>query len=235
MTDGVAVLYMSRIMNTVYADLSTTDLEFASPYHGLAELYASGTINASHIDPILNLPRLVTQVSSEHPNQPGPPGAHDYWHPSFGTLSPHERRLRVAPGVRTVAQFRALDFGMERCELVLRLPGPGDPVESKERPQFSERTVLDVYMLDAPRPLDAWKVTWDARPPRRAGERVMTIAPRLGEETRVGQFPCVWGSLHTFEVACAESAGSGCLVDVWSSQNTTYGECAARLGDAVWM
>ena len=43
---------MSRIMSTVFADVSTADLEFASPYHGLAELYSSGKVDASPIAPI---------------------------------------------------------------------------------------------------------------------------------------------------------------------------------------
>ena len=53
-TDATSVFYMSRITSTVWADL-----DFASPYHALPKLYASGTVNPSRIDPILNLPRRV--------------------------------------------------------------------------------------------------------------------------------------------------------------------------------
>ena len=121
--------------------------------------------------------------------------------------------------VHTVAQFRALDFGMEECSLVIQLPGNGDRVESKEPFLFHPLSALDVFRLDAPKPLDVRKLSYSTRPQRR--EQVATVTPRAGGETPVARFPCVWGSLHTFEVACSSS--SDCLVDIWSSQNTTYG------------
>ncbi|KAI0643351.1 hypothetical protein C8Q79DRAFT_915164 [Trametes meyenii] len=210
---------MSRIMNTVYADVGTTDLEFASPYYGLAELYASGTINASHIDPILNTPRVVAQVFSDRPGELAPVGEHDTFNKVFGTLSPHEKHLQVSPNTHTIAQFRTFDFGMEDCALMLRLPGPDDRIESAEPFRFNELSVLDVFRLDAPKPLDVRTLSFNTRPPAR--DKVATVAPHAGGETDVARFPCAWGTLHTFEVRCAP--GSDCLLDVWSSQNTTWG------------
>ena len=71
-TDNIAVLYISRIMATIHAHLSTGGL--ASPYRGLPKLYASSTVNASLIEPILSLPDRITQVSSAHPEQPARAG-----------------------------------------------------------------------------------------------------------------------------------------------------------------
>lgn len=108
---------------------------------------------------------------------------------------------------------------MEECSLVIQLPGNGDPIESKEPFQFNPSSSFNVYRLDAPKPLDVRTLAYNTKPP--AKDKVHTVTPRAGEETVVSRFPCVWGSLHTFEITCTK--GSDCLVDVWSSQNTTYG------------
>ncbi|EIW52652.1 uncharacterized protein TRAVEDRAFT_174711 [Trametes versicolor FP-101664 SS1] len=211
---------MSHIMATVYADVGTTDLEFASPYYGLAELYESGSISASRIDPILNTPRVVAQVFSDRPNELAPVGEHDVFVKVFGTLSPHEKHLRVSETTHTIAQFRTVEFGMEDCALVIRLPGADDRIESKEPFRFNPQSALDVYRLAAPKPLDVRTLSYASRP--RIQEKVATVTPRAGE-TEVTRFPCAWSTLHTFEIACAPHARSECLLDVWSSQNTTWG------------
>lgn len=104
LADLATLFYMSRIMNTVYAEVGTDGLEFASPYHGLAELYSSATINASHIDPILNTPRVVAQVFSDRPKELAPVGEHDLFNKVFGTLSPHEKHLHVSENVSYVVR-----------------------------------------------------------------------------------------------------------------------------------
>ncbi|KAI1782600.1 hypothetical protein LXA43DRAFT_1103694 [Ganoderma leucocontextum] len=218
-TDGIALFYMSRIMDTVFADLSTDKLDFANPYHGLDALYSSGKINSSKIDPIQNIPRVVAQVFPDRPKEPAPVGEHDLFNKVFGTLSPHEKHLHVAPNVHTIAQLRALDFGMEECSLVIQLPGHGDRIEGKEPFRFNQLSAFDVYRLDAPKPLDVRKLSYSTKPP--AQERVASLVLKSGEENLVTTFPCPWGTLHTFEVVCGE--GSNCLLDIWSSQNTTYG------------
>ncbi|KAJ3013527.1 hypothetical protein NUW54_g1570 [Trametes sanguinea] len=230
-TDLAALFYMSRIMSEVYADVGTAGLEYANPYHGLAELYSSGAVEPPRIAPLLNTPRVVAQVFSDQPAQLAPIGEHDLFNKAFGTFSPHEKHLYVAENTITIAQFRTVDFGMEECSLVFRLPGSGDRIESKEPFQFNPLSVFDVYRLDAPAPLDIRKLSYHTRPP--VQEKVATVSPRPGEETFVSRFPCPWSTLHTFEVVC--SKGSDCLVDVWSSQNTTWGEllsplcCACRV------
>ncbi|KAM5545841.1 hypothetical protein V8D89_000879 [Ganoderma adspersum] len=218
-TDGIALFYMSRIMNTVYADLSTDELDFANPYHGLDTLYSSGQINSSKIGPIQNIPRVVAQVFPDRPKELAPVGEHDLFNKVFGTLSPHEKHLSVSPSVHTIAQVRALDFGMEECSLVIQLPGNGDRIEGNEPFRFNQLSVFDVYRLNAPKPLDVRKLSYSTKPPVK--ERVASLKLKGGEENLVTTFPCPWGTLHTFEVVCDES--SDCLLDIWSSQNTTYG------------
>lgn len=121
---------------------------------------------------------------------------------------------------------------MEMCELVIHLPGNGDHIESTEPFRFNPDSVFAIYRLDAPKPLDVRKLSYRTKPPVK--ERVATVVARAGEETPVSRFPCVWGSLHAFEIACAKD--SDCLVDIWSSQNTTYGTCRVRrTAPRVWL
>ena len=88
---------MSR---TVFQDKDfAANLEYADPYIGLPELYASGQVNSSLIDPILIRPRVSTQVFVDEPDKLAPRGERDYWHKTWGMLSPHERRLHVTPNV----------------------------------------------------------------------------------------------------------------------------------------
>ncbi|KAI0824447.1 hypothetical protein BC628DRAFT_1411041 [Trametes gibbosa] len=211
---------MSRIMETAYADVGTVDLEFASPYHGLAELYSSGTVSPPQLDPILNVPRVVAQVFTDRPNELAPVGEHDVFTKAFGTLSPHEKHLHVAIDTHTIAQFRTVDFGMEDCALVIRLPGNNDRIESTEPFRLNANSSFDVFRLDAPKALDVRTLSYVTRP--RVREKVATVTPRAGEETQLTRFPCAWSTLHTFEIACA-GEDEACLVDVWSSQNTTWG------------
>ena len=114
-TDGIALFYMSRIMETVFADLSTDDLDLANPYHGLDALYRSGKINASKIDPIQNLPRVVAQVFPDRPKELAPIGEHDLFNKVVGTLSPHEKHLHVSPTVSDVRQSHVTTLIQVSC------------------------------------------------------------------------------------------------------------------------
>ncbi|EGN92260.1 hypothetical protein SERLA73DRAFT_173018 [Serpula lacrymans var. lacrymans S7.3] len=40
----------------------------------------------------------------------------------IGTISPEDRRVHITPTISTILQFRALDFGMEHCQLQVVLP-----------------------------------------------------------------------------------------------------------------
>lgn len=99
-TDLAAVAYTARLARTVFAPKDfAARLEYASPYIGLDELYASGQVNASVLEPITIRPRIAAQVFVQEPDRPAPRGEHDYWHETYGRMSPNERRLRVSPDV----------------------------------------------------------------------------------------------------------------------------------------
>ncbi|PIL34475.1 hypothetical protein GSI_03252 [Ganoderma sinense ZZ0214-1] len=219
--DLLALAYVWRISGTVFQDkdFAAATLEYADPYIGLTELYASGKVNSSPIDPILVRPRVSAQVYVDQPTKLAPRGERDYWHETWGMLSPNERHLHVTPNVHTIVQFRAIDFGMEDCRLVFTLPPLGVPLEDRASFAMNPASRFDVFRLAAARPLDVKSLSYRSRPKR--AERVATLQARVDGETEIHRFPCKRGSLHVFEVACAE--GEECMVDVWSSQNTTYG------------
>ncbi|KAL4256369.1 Ubiquitin 3 binding protein But2 C-terminal domain-containing protein [Pleurotus pulmonarius] len=68
-----------------------------------------------------NYPILMTQVDSAQKDKVFEDDVKRYMTP-IGTISPRDRRVLVTDMVSTVAQFRAIDYGMERCELYLALP-----------------------------------------------------------------------------------------------------------------
>ena len=109
-SDLLALAYIARMFDTVFQDENfAANLEYASPYIGLKELYESGQVNSSKIDPILIRPRVSAQVFVDEPDRLAPRGEHDYWSPAWGTLSPNERHLYVTPKVRAfvICQHRA--------------------------------------------------------------------------------------------------------------------------------
>ncbi|KAI0631479.1 hypothetical protein C8Q77DRAFT_1218951 [Trametes polyzona] len=224
LTDLAALAYTAHLAATVFAPKDfAARLEYASPYIGLKELYESGRVNASAIEPITIRPRVSAQVFVDEPDRFAPRGEHDYWHEQYGTLSPNERRLRVSPEVHTILQFRAIDFGMEDCRLVITLPALNAPLERGASLSLTPGSRLDVFRLDAPRPVDVQTLSYRTRPPPLAvGAKLATVVvDGKGGDVEVTRFACPWSSLHVFEVACAE--GTECALDVWSSQNTTYG------------
>ncbi|KAM5531441.1 hypothetical protein V8D89_014898 [Ganoderma adspersum] len=217
--DLIALAYVWHMSGTVFQDKDfAANLEYADPYIGLAELYASGRVNSSPIDPILIRPRVSAQVYVDEPDKLAPRGERDYWHETWGMLSPHERHLHVTPNVHTIVQFRAIDFGMEDCHLVFTLPPLGFPLEDRAFFAMNPASHFDVFRFAAARPLDMKVLSYRTRPKRE--EKVATLQARLDGDTEIHRFECPRGSLHVFEVACAE--GEECMVDVWSSQNTTY-------------
>ncbi|KAI0041331.1 hypothetical protein FA95DRAFT_1501645, partial [Auriscalpium vulgare] len=203
---------------THYANGGFTDLDMANPYVGLDELYASGIVNASKIDPVLTKARVTATVYSDRPGEMAPIGEHDVFG-KYGYLTAREQHFHVDAKTHSIAQFRAIDYGMEDCALVVRLPALDERLESKESFRLTQPSRIEVCALDAPRPLDIRKLSWKTRP--RCERKVGSLEAVPGEESVVTRFPCVWGSLHTFEFGCAD--GADCLVDVWASQNQTWG------------
>ncbi|KAH9934033.1 uncharacterized protein BXZ73DRAFT_100872 [Epithele typhae] len=219
----LGLAYLVHSYYTVFQDpADISRLEFASPYIGLKELYASGRVNSSRIDPILVRPRFSAQVFPEDAYRLAPLGERDRWENDFGRISPHERRLHVTPETHTIVQLRAIDFGMEDCELTVTLPAPADALESGAFFDMTAGSRFDVFRLgvDHKSPIDVKKLSFRSKPG--VLEQVangLVLVP--GKDTVVHRFPCPSASVHAFEFACPR--GSDCRLDAWSSQNTTFG------------
>lgn len=215
LVDLAVYLYIFRSL-LVLSDDVLNDLEFRNPYIGLNELYASGRVNASRYEPIVNEPRIATQISSVEPDKVFPEDEHR-WLSTAGTMSPLDRHLHVSSNVHTILQFRAMDYGMERCALALRLPSDRD---KQDWAPGNGPVSVDVCALGVDRPLDPRALSWASRPSCREPFGTLTAGP--GEETRLPAFPCSWGTLYTYEVACA-SESPDCQLDVWANRNGTWG------------
>ncbi|KAI0057084.1 hypothetical protein BV25DRAFT_1813035, partial [Artomyces pyxidatus] len=211
---------VARLFRTTYAPTSTADLPFANPYVGLDELYRSGDANSTTVGSILTKPRVVAQLFPDEPAKHAPIGEHERFG-GYGMLTPREQHFQVDRRTRSLFQFRALDFGMEDCALVVRVPtSTRTRVESPEPYLLDAPSALSVCRVDAPqRPLDIRALSYASSP--RCVETVGESSED-GLEIVVARFGCPWGSIHTFEVGCKEGEGA-CRVDVWSSQNQTWG------------
>jgi hypothetical protein len=54
------------------------------------------------------------------------------------------------------------------------------------------------------------------------------VEARIGEETETERFFCKSGSFLGYQISCAEDSPQ-CEIDVWTNQNTTWGELVFRL------
>lgn len=113
---------------------------------------------------------------------------------------------------------------MESCQLVLQLPAAYN-TEVLPYPFVFQAddgvALLDICELEVEDLLDMRKLTWASRPACR--KTVGTFAATLGSNISLPQFPCKWGTLHSYEISCSPLSPT-CNVDVWSSQYRKWGK-----------
>ena len=113
--------------------------------------------------------------------------------------------------VTTIVQFRAIDFGMERCELQLAI-----------QPQVSDITpkpfTLEIFRLNSTLPLDTQALTYDTRPPRVS--KVTAVEVNRAVVTHWSRnFACASDEVLTFELACIPTLDDGdCRVEWWQNK-----------------
>lgn len=108
-----------------------------------------------------------------------------------------------------------MDFGMEECSIMLKIPSPANQFFERETSPPSETTLpLRICALNVSCFLDVESVTWNAR--SKCASPSTAFQAQVGTTTEVLQrFPCAWGTYHSFEVACAnEDSDTTCVVDV---------------------
>ncbi|EPQ55669.1 hypothetical protein GLOTRDRAFT_115949 [Gloeophyllum trabeum ATCC 11539] len=172
--------------------------------------------------PFANYPALLTQVDASNPN-------YVYsddplrWKTSRGSISPDDRRVLLTATVSTIAQFRILDYGMERCELMVQVAadqtlGPESSMrlsESFANSSKPEPGCISVWRLDAPEPLDPKRLWWRNKPTRIS--QVAAFDPQV-DPPSVYRFDCVQDSLHSFEIVAEDES---CYMEWWQDKGTS--------------
>jgi len=124
-----------------------------------------------------------------------------------GTITPDDRRVSVTPTMSTIIQFRAIDWGMETCELHLDFP--------ESFGQEGHSGSLALYRVNSTIPLDTSSLSYNTRPPRIT--KLGNIALGNGIVTWHRKFNCAMDEVLSFELSClplVESGGdSNCFVE----------------------
>lgn len=118
--------------------------------------------------------------------------------------------------ISTVFQFRAVDWGMEICELRLSLP----PTTIKHLILPAQSFPLSLYRLDSRTPIDITALSHRTRPSRLA--KIADI-PLSYEEGTLShrKFHCEMEEVLTFELSCSEvSQDSACFMEWWQDSVT---------------
>ncbi|KAK0478648.1 hypothetical protein EDD18DRAFT_1086904 [Armillaria luteobubalina] len=138
----------------------------------------------------------------------------------WGLVSPEERPVQATDKVSTLAQFRAIDYGMERCEIHVRFPINTTTAALSGRP-----FILSVNRLESRIPIDTKKLSYASKPGLASTISQIRVDPmRANEEVHWWQwFDCPWDELFTFELACFDverlgDGGDDCRVEWWQNR-----------------
>jgi len=177
-----------------------------SPYIGLNEIKrVQPPVPAS----IVNYPQVVAQVDAVQRSRVFDDDPLRYMSQT-GTVSPRESRIRVAPSVSTLVQFRTIDYGMELCELVLQFSSRNNPAPF----------ILSVHRLSSTTLIDTKILSYSTRPTRIT--TVGNIKVQGTEDVHWSRnFTCAWDELMTFELACSQEEevhGGGCSLVWWQNE-----------------
>ncbi|KZT01740.1 uncharacterized protein LAESUDRAFT_663344 [Laetiporus sulphureus 93-53] len=104
-----------------------------------------------------NFPIIITSIDDAHGNRVFDNDSGRYLGHSGGISSGQQRIL-----VSTIIKFRAIDRGMETCELNIDLPS-----QQPNSTSYSGHSVsVSLYRIDASFPIDAKTLSYDTRPAR---------------------------------------------------------------------
>ncbi|KAA1477474.1 hypothetical protein DENSPDRAFT_587780 [Dentipellis sp. KUC8613] len=185
-------------------------LERPSTYIGLDKIHYDPADEATrHFD---TYPFLLTQISEADPSRVWDDDALQRF-TKIGSVSPEIRHFEVTPEVSSIAQFRAVDYGYERCSLHFAFEGFTDT-----NGELTTNTTLNVWMLDAGHRLQPSSLSWQTRPRRKDFMGTVSLLPRTS--VFMAEWECRWGEFFTFELACAQrddQSDSGCHVELWQN------------------
>jgi hypothetical protein len=183
--------------------------------------------------PLWTRPRSLSQVNLDQPTE-HMPHLTRWFFSSYGAISTNQACLSINRSVSayarlvvalieelilvqvsTVAQFRARDYGMTDCQLVVSLPEIQDQERATNRSLAMRpaNVTIDVWTLDAKVSLDPTQISAASRPPR-SHLLLSRVEVGLGSELKSPSFYCPTDSLQTFEVACSDD----CHLKFWQDE-----------------
>lgn len=224
--------------NNMYLRPSVGDIEFRSQYIALDFLYTQNDTRLSHYGPINNDPMLVVQMNSSEPHSAANADLHEWMSP-IGTLSPKDRHFKVSstvslvaykyetawpytPQIHTVAQFHVMDYGMEICKIVFKLPQHGDILLHPYTLPVTDTLHLEICILDTTHLRYVGSLSWASRPTCTATQHITAI---VGEVVESEALHCKSGSIIALLVSCDKKQPNieQCEADIWSNQYDTWG------------
>ncbi|EEB90120.1 hypothetical protein MPER_11717 [Moniliophthora perniciosa FA553] len=148
-------------------------------------------------------PSVLSPINKDEPQKVYGNDPKSYFHPLVGTISPEDRQVWVS------STFRAMDFGMETCELHISIPAANQSLDS---PLVLPDYHLELYRLDVAVSLYADTLAYANRPKRL--NRFPNVNLEYGLEWG-HRFACSMDELLTFELACPISAKPGACDTEW--------------------
>ncbi|KAJ7817845.1 hypothetical protein B0H14DRAFT_2840964 [Mycena olivaceomarginata] len=188
------------------------NLRRPSQFVGFEKLQRVGTPATKSF---VNFPLVLAQIDSSDPTRTAPPFLGVFT--NIGTIYPELGRVVVSKSISTVVQFRALDFGMEACEIRIALPINASAV-SGNRPLTLPSSPIAIFSLEHDKPLHADSLSYSSRPPR--GDKIADISLGYGSVWN-HHFKCQMDDMYAFELACP-SLGSESFCDLAWEQDKDH-------------
>jgi len=207
---------------------------------GLDTLPYNRTLLTEDMLSLTTFPTFIHQVNRTKPREVLPSSG-ELRFTMFGSISPERRLFLLTEEMYTVVQFRARDYGMERCEIELALPEDFDNPGSKngstihsesDRPMLEHEHEHQHQSFNNPEER-TWRLSGDTHDievwtldttdwldlstlsystlPRKI-ERLGALSARSGAVARTRRFGCKSDEIVSVVVFCV---GKGCRVEGW--------------------
>ncbi|KAF8870905.1 hypothetical protein CPB84DRAFT_826749 [Gymnopilus junonius] len=170
-----------------------------SQFIGLDKIHRNATSGSTSF---VNFPLLMAQIDAQRPYEVTKPRKGE--ETSIGTVYPELGQMIATSSISTILQFRALDYGMELCELSIKTPD-----EEPVYPFILPSPPIQIYAIPQKKRLYANSLSYANRPVR--GELIGE--PRLLRNgTWSYTFRCSMDEIYTFEVACKNTETEECIL-----------------------
>ncbi|KAF8550778.1 hypothetical protein OG21DRAFT_373468 [Imleria badia] len=168
---------------------------------------------SSDVKPFINKPFLSARIDESSPDKSFFDVDQRSYMTSIGTVFPAHHRVMATPTVSTILQFRAVDYGMEACELMISLPARHEAAEVTGEPSFVASDLpitIHLSQLDMSSPLDGETISYRTQP--RPLREIAEFSIRNLPATFSHNFTCKMEEVLTFKVGCQSPE---CHVEWW--------------------